>query len=84
MTHNHASLSEFGLNEYGLLDRRSLLKVVAAGTAAATLGPELLSPTAAEATPWNERLGTLKIGYLPITDSAPLLVAHANGYFEKN
>lgn len=84
MTHLHSSPSEFGLNEFGLLDRRALLKVVAAGTAAATLGADLLSPTAAQATPWNERLGTLKIGYLPITDSSPLLVAHANGYFEKN
>ncbi len=84
MSHSHTSLTEYGLNEFGLLDRRSLLKVVAAGTAVAAVGPELFSPTEANAAAWHERLGTLKVGYLPITDSAPLLVAHGNGYFEKN
>jgi len=84
MSHSHASLTEYGLNEFGLLDRRSLLKVVAAGTAVAAVGPEIFSPSEANAAAWHERLGTLKVGYLPITDSAPLLVAHGNGYFEKN
>lgn len=83
MSHNH-SLIEFGLNESGILDRRALLAIMAAGTAAAAIGPDLIAPQSAQAASWNERLGTLRIGYLPITDASPLLVAHANGYFEKN
>lgn len=33
---------------------------------------------------WDQSLGALKIGYLPITDAAPLLYAHGAGIFEKN
>jgi len=54
--------------------RRSLLKL-SAFMAAGGVAP-LLRPTAALAA--DE---PVKIGYLPITDATPLLVAHANGYF---
>lgn len=81
---SHHDHTHFGLSESGLLDRRSLLRVMAAGAAVATVGADLLNVPAANAAAWHERLGTLKIGYLPITDSSPLLVAHGNGYFEKN
>lgn len=56
--------------------RRSLLKLsafMAAGAAA-----PMLRPTAALAAD-----DPVKIGYLPITDATPLLVAHANGYFDQ-
>lgn len=33
---------------------------------------------------WDAELGKLKIGYLPITDAAPLLYAHGAGIFEAN
>lgn len=33
---------------------------------------------------WDQSLGSLKIGYLPITDAAPLLYAHGAGIFEEN
>lgn len=32
---------------------------------------------------WDDALGELKIGYLPITDAAPLLYAHGTGKFEE-
>jgi NitT/TauT family transport system substrate-binding protein len=32
---------------------------------------------------WDPALGNLKIGYLPITDAAPLLYAHGAGLFEE-
>lgn len=87
MTTNHDSHSQdhsFGLGPSGLFDRRALLKITAAASAAAALGTSAFSSDPAEAsTPWNKRLGTLKIGYLPITDASPLLVAHARGIFTK-
>jgi NitT/TauT family transport system substrate-binding protein len=39
--------------------------------------------TAASARAAAEPDAPLRIGYLPITDATPLLVAHANGYFEQ-
>ena len=39
--------------------------------------------TAAAARAAAEPDAPLRIGYLPITDATPLLVAHANGYFEQ-
>lgn len=33
---------------------------------------------------WDSSLGSLKIGYMPITDAAPLLYAHGAGIFEEN
>lgn len=56
--------------------RRDLLKLSALFTAAGALTPlhALQAQSAVN--------GPVKIGYLPITDATPLLVAHANGYFE--
>jgi len=57
------------------MSRRSLLKAgaIAAGSLAA---PTFYSPAVAQ----SRR--TLRIGYLPITDATPLLIAHANGFFK--
>ena len=80
MSHDHSNHEELGLDATGLFDRRSLLKIgaAAAGAAAVTGFGEV----PANAASWSEKLGTLKIGYLPITDASPLLIAHGKGYFE--
>lgn len=78
MSHDHGST--FGLNESGLFDRRSLLRIGAAAAGAAAVTGFGEAP--ANAASWSEKLGTLKIGYLPITDASPLLIAHGKGYFE--
>jgi len=57
--------------------RRDMLKLASLFTAAGAL--PLLRGRAARA---EAAGGKLRIGYLPITDAAPLLVAHANGYYE--
>lgn len=56
-----------------VINRRGFLKVGAAGFLG-MLGP------ATKAFPM-ETPETLRIGYLPITDATPLLIAHAMGYF---
>jgi NitT/TauT family transport system substrate-binding protein len=55
--------------------RRDFLKTAAAGIAGISSAPVPLFS--------KKGNNTLKIGYLPITDAAPLLVAHANGYFQE-
>ena len=69
-----------------VLDRRSLLRAggalaVGAGAlgGAVTLGNLVSAATAPRGVETEE----LRIGYLPITDAAPLLVAHGDGYFER-
>ncbi|KAA0919378.1 ABC transporter substrate-binding protein [Dietzia sp. ANT_WB102] len=69
-----------------ILDRRALLRAggalaVGAGAVggAATLGNLVTTATAQRGIATDE----LRIGYLPITDAAPLLVAHGDGYFEQ-
>ncbi len=54
--------------------RRQFLKTLA-GTCSGLFLPRALTAFAASE--------TLKIGYLPITDATPLLVAHALGYFSE-
>jgi NitT/TauT family transport system substrate-binding protein len=44
----------------------------------AMLAAGVVSPPRVRAQPAS---GALRIGYLPITDATPLLIAHANGYF---
>ncbi len=79
--HDHS----FDLPATGLFDRRTLLKLSAAAAAATALGTSGFGEIApANAATWSDKLGELKIGYLPITDAAPLLTAHANGTFAKN
>ena len=63
-------------------DRRTMLRIGAAGAAAAAVvGFGEAAP--ASAANWSDNLGTLKIGYLPITDASPLLIGKANGLFSK-
>ncbi|MBA4790285.1 MAG: ABC transporter substrate-binding protein [Rhizobiales bacterium] len=57
--------------------RRDMLKLSALFTAAGAL--PLLRAAEARA---QEADAPVRIGYLPITDATPLLVAHANGYFD--
>lgn len=57
--------------------RRAFLKTGLAGAAGvlgATLGATSVYP--------REKETSLRVGYLPITDATPLLVAHAMGYFQ--
>ncbi|WP_127090095.1 ABC transporter substrate-binding protein [Aquabacter cavernae] len=57
--------------------RREMLKLSALFTAAGAL--PLLRAAEARA---QDADAPVRIGYLPITDATPLLVAHANGYFD--
>ncbi|MCC2596960.1 ABC transporter substrate-binding protein [Pusillimonas sp. MFBS29] len=59
--------------------RRQLLKLSALFSAAGALPLLQMANTARAAEPD----APLRIGYLPITDATPLLVAHHNGLFEK-
>ena len=73
-----------------LLPRRRFLQL-AAGTGLAVGAGGLLAACGSDGSPKAEAKGTgtgakashgtLKVGYLPITDAAPLLVAHADGTF---
>ncbi|MCB1255914.1 MAG: ABC transporter substrate-binding protein [Microthrixaceae bacterium] len=68
-------------HSHSILSRRTLLSLAGATGLAAGLSPLLVgcgntTPTA------NDNKGPLKIGYLPITDAAPLLVALREGYYE--
>lgn len=54
------------------ISRRNFLKTAALGLTA-------LSSKKA----FSANTETLRIGYLPITDAAPLLIAHANGYYQE-
>ena len=56
--------------------RRFILDSLAAGGLTASLGMASSISTALA------QDDVVRIGYLPITDATPLLVAHANGYFE--
>ncbi|MHA7685643.1 ABC transporter substrate-binding protein [Cupriavidus sp. PET2-C1] len=61
------------------MSRRELLKLSALFTAGGAL--PLLNALNARAA--SEPDAPVRIGYLPITDATPLLVAHNNGYFDK-
>lgn len=63
------------------LGRRSLLRMAAIGAASAAVVGFGEAPAQAET--WGEKLGKLKIGYLPITDASPLLIGQENGLFAK-
>ncbi len=75
------------------LDRRHFLQM-AAGAGAMLGAGGLLgacgssgatgTATTAAGTGAVKSLGTLKVGYLPITDAAPLLVAHTKGIYTAN
>ncbi len=59
-----------------LINRRNFIKGVAGAT-----GSLIYASRPALARIRSTR-NTLRIGYLPITDATPLLIAHANGYFK--
>jgi NitT/TauT family transport system substrate-binding protein len=61
----------------GTTSRRDMLKLAGLFTAAGAL-PFLRAGEARA----EDKDAPVRIGYLPITDATPLLVAHANGYFE--
>jgi NitT/TauT family transport system substrate-binding protein len=71
------------------VDRRRFLRLIAGTGLVAAGGPTLLAAcggssdgagnTTVAPTDLPASLGSLKIGYLPITDASPLLVAHATG-----
>lgn len=73
--------SEFGLTYHvsgkAKVSRRAVLDGLAAGGLASLIGA---SPEPAFADALDDDV--VRIGYLPITDATPLLVAHAKGYFE--
>lgn len=60
------------------LDKRKTLDMLASGGLAAMLGG-LASTLPQMARAQDDDV--VRIGYLPITDATPLLVAHAKGYF---
>ncbi|QTA90373.1 ABC transporter substrate-binding protein [Desulfonema magnum] len=68
-----------------LLTRRDFLRKTAAASAGALTGaslkPVLSFPSSF--TGKHETETKLRIGYLPITDAAPLLIAHARGYYQE-
>lgn len=71
-----------------VLSRRELLRITSHVTAAATglssLGAATLLTGCKEKKPaLKSQEPTLKIGYLPITDAAPLLIGHAQGFFQQ-
>jgi NitT/TauT family transport system substrate-binding protein len=57
--------------------RREFLRALAAGAVSA-LGASFGAASAYS----REKDETLRVGYLPITDATPLLIAHAMGYFQ--
>ncbi|MGQ0608728.1 MAG: ABC transporter substrate-binding protein [Chloroflexota bacterium] len=69
--------------------RRDFLRLAGLAGLGASLTPGLLAACAAPGITTTPRptgvsgtdLGTLRIGYLPITDAAPLLLAHARGLY---
>lgn len=75
-----------------LLLKRSVVGLVASSllTACARASTPTSSQTVAPTTkdqprgvPSSVALGQVRIGYLPITDAAPLLLAHAKGFFQE-
>lgn len=74
------SCAEYGLayHREGGVSRRHVLDRLAMGGMAAILGS---IPRTAFAQPPDDDV--VRIGYLPITDATPLLIAHAKGYFEE-
>ena len=66
------------------VSRRSMLKGLAALGGMAGLGGMMSSPAFAQEKKFSKPFDpVLKIGYIPITDAATLLVAHEMGFFAK-
>ncbi|MCG2770446.1 MAG: ABC transporter substrate-binding protein [Anaerolineae bacterium] len=72
------------LNENALLrrrlSRRQVLRLAGRG-AAALASASLLGRALTACSPQKDVATPVKIGYIPITDATPLLIAHAKGFF---
>lgn len=68
-------------HSHSVLSRRRLLTLAGASGLAAGLSP-LVVGCGNTSSSGNQGRGPLRIGYLPITDAAPLLVALREGYYE--
>lgn len=92
MSQLHLPCPDGTFRQQSALDRRRFLRLAAGTGLVAAASPALLAacggtssdtaPTASGAgtpSPGTPSLGALNIGYLPITDASPLLVAHATG-----
>ena len=69
--------------------RRQFLRFAGASGLVLATAPSILAACGGSASPGVQSsvagaqdLGNLKVGYLPITDASPLIVAHANGLFD--
>lgn len=83
-----AALRTFGLAGLAALSVQPLLAACSAPAAApappGAAPAKPTSPPAAQAAPAATGAATLKVGYLPITDAAPLVMAHARGLYQAN
>ncbi len=76
-------MSTFTAGNSFLLSRRSLLKRAATTTALLMAGRTLL-PGGAWAAPATPEVTVVKLGFIALTDSAPLIIAKEKGLFEKH
>ncbi len=76
-------MSKFTGGNSFLLSRRSLLKN-AATTSALLLAGRTLLPGGAWAAPATPEVTAVKLGFIALTDAAPLIVAKEKGLFEKH
>ena len=76
-------MSKFNGGNSFLLSRRSLLKN-AATTSALLLAGRTLLPGGAWAAPAAPEVTAVKLGFIALTDSAPLIIAKEKGLFEKH
>lgn len=76
-----------------VISRRQCMRILGLSSLATLAGPGLLtacttdrgvSQTASAPSAGPPEDSTLRIGYLPITDATPLVLAHAKGYFAEN
>lgn len=63
------------------LTRRELVKSMGLAGAGAVLAPSLLAACVGQSSGGLSGDAVLRVGYLPITDATPLLVAHGEGFY---
>lgn len=78
--HHHPQHHHPQHHHHAPLSRRDLFRLAGAAGLSAGLSP-LLAGCGDSSEAGNKGRGALKIGYLPITDAAPLLVALREGYY---
>lgn len=82
MTNRHPTHAAPSLNRRRMLRFAGVAGLaVAAGGVSRVRAGAAAGRWAAQSTTAAPSLGTLRIGYLPITDASPLLIAHAKGSF---